>query len=300
MIHCKNIKEKVVFMESISFKRQQLIAGLALLSLLFAACINLQNTDVPNPLGLVNPGVLTVASDTTNPPQEFIDTTTQQVTGFDIDLITAIARRMGLKVEILTTKIETLISDLGNKRIDVAISAIPITPDRQAKVNFIPYFNAGESLLVEVGNPHHITSLADLCRQSVGVQAGTVEVTDLQNASEICQRSHKPAINLIVLKNQLDVIQLLTDHRVAATYQDSPVTDYFIKLNPGHFAVGGAVANANLEGIAVGEAGEAGEGSKDNTALLRAMQTAFNSLKADGTYHSIIIKWGVTGEEMML
>src|SRR5712692_2778880 len=205
------MKEKVVLMESISFKRQQLIAGLALLSLLFAACINLQNTDVPNPLGLVNPGVLTVASDTTNPPQEFIDTSTQQVTGFDIDLITVIAQRMGLKVEILTTKIETLISDLVNKRIDVAISAIPITPDRQAKVNFIPYFNAGASLLVQVGNLHHVSSFADLCGQSVGVQDGSIEAIDLQNASEVCQHSNKPVINLIILKNQVDVIQLLTD-----------------------------------------------------------------------------------------
>ena len=109
-----------------------------------------------NTLGLLVPGTLTVASDTSNPPMEFINDKTQQADGFDIDLITAIGHHLGLKVNILTTKIELLLSDLANKRYDVAISAIPITPDRQVQANLIPYFITGESLLVRAGNPHHI------------------------------------------------------------------------------------------------------------------------------------------------
>src|SRR5947209_4681124 len=235
-----------------------IMMSLALLSLAFAACANFNSTGSGNPLGLVTPGVLTVASDTTSPPQEFIDPTTQHVTGFDIDLVTAIARRLGLKVTILTTKVDLLISDLLNKRYDVAISAITITPDRQAKVNFIPYFNAGESLLVRAGNPYHITRLADLCGQSVGVQADTREQVDLQNASQLCQKAGKPDINLTILKNQFNVVQLLIDQRVVATFQDSAVTDYFNKLHPGRFVVGEPVINAGIEGIAV---------SKDNSPL---------------------------------
>src|SRR5712691_1442633 len=65
-----------------------IVTGFALLSLAFAACANLNSTGTSNPLDLVTPGVLTVASDTTNPPQEFIDPTTEHVTGFDMDLIT--------------------------------------------------------------------------------------------------------------------------------------------------------------------------------------------------------------------
>ncbi len=158
---------------------------------------------------------------------------------------------MGLKANVVTKKFDTIIDDLGNKRFDVVISAVTINPDRQKKADFIPYFNAGESLLVQAGNPKNIKSVSDLCGQSVGVQTGTVEQTDLQTASDACKKAGKPAIKLTVLQDQTAVVQLLANGRVVATYQDSPVTDYYNKQHPGQFAVGGSVVNAAEEGIVV-------------------------------------------------
>src|SRR6266851_4534739 len=152
-----------------------LVVGfIVVLCLLLAACGNSTTTGsspTPNPAtptvappnDLITPGVLTVGSDTTYPPQEYIDTTTNKAAGFDVDLITAVAQRMGLKANVVTTKFDTIIDDLSNKRFDVVISAVTINPDRQKKADFVPYFNAGESLLVQAGNPKTITSLADLC-----------------------------------------------------------------------------------------------------------------------------------------
>src|SRR5205807_4590581 len=120
---------------------------------------------------------------------------------------------------------------------------------------------------------------------------GTIEQTDLQTASTACTKAGKPAINLTILANQTDVIQLLATNRVVATYQDSPVTDYYIKQNPGQFTVGGSVVNAGLEGIVV---------RKGDTSMFQAIQTAFNQLKADGTYHKLILKWGLTNEEVTM
>jgi ABC-type amino acid transport substrate-binding protein len=261
---------------------------LVLLVFGYTACAE-QGSNTASVLGLVIPGVLTVASDTTNPPQEFIDPSTQQATGFDINLITIIAQRLGLKVQVLTTKIDQIMSDLENKRYDVAISAIPITPANHAAVNLIPYFNAGSSLLVRNGNPAHIQGLADLCGRMVGVQSDTREQLDLQNASEICQQQGKPAISLTSLKNQFDVVQLLKDRRVVATYQASATSDYFIKLNPGYFAVGGPIYKTGLEGIAI---------NKDNTALYQAMQATLERMKTDMTYQHLVQKWGLVNEEI--
>lgn len=254
----------------------------------YAACAE-QGSNTASALGLLIPGVLTVASDTTNPPQEFIDPSTQQATGFDINLITTIAQRLGLKVQVLTTKIDQVMSDLENKRYDVAISAIPITPANQAAANLIPYFSAGSSLLVRNGNPAHIQGLADLCGRMVGVQSDTREQLDLQNASEICQQQGKLAISLTILKNQFDVVQLLKDRRVVGTYQASATSDYFIKLNPGYFAVGGPIYKTGLEGIAI---------NKDNTALYQAMQAALERMKTDTTYQHLVQKWGLVNEEI--
>jgi polar amino acid transport system substrate-binding protein len=240
------------------------------------------------PLGLVIAGTLSVAGDTTNPPQEFIDPHTSQPAGFDVDLITAIARRLGLKVQVLSTKPDLLISDLQYGRYDVAMSAIPITPDRQSRVNFIPYFKAGSSLLVQAGNPARINGLKDLCGLRVAVEVGTPEQLDLQNASRLCQQQGRPSISLRVRGNQSAVVQALKGAQVVATYQDSASSDYVMKLNPGRFGIGGGVVNASLEGIAV---------NKDNRALYQALSTTLNSLKRDMTYHRLILKWGLVSGE---
>lgn len=273
-----------------------------LLLLLLAACGSTPTTTgstssatstpkatIAAPNDLITPGTLTVGSDTTYAPQEYIDTATNQPAGFDIDLISAIAQKMGLHASIQTAKFDSIIPSLANKRFDVVISAVTITSDRQQKADFVPYFNAGESLLVQKGNPKNIKSVSDLCGQPVGVQNGTVEQDDLKTASQACQKAGKPAIDVTVLQDQTAVIQLLATSRVVATYQDSPVTDYYLKQHQGQFDVGGSVVNAALEGIVV---------RKGDSSMLNAVKSAFSSLQKDGTYHNIIEKWGLTSGEI--
>lgn len=76
------------------------------------------------------------------------------------------------------------------------------------------------------------------------------------------------------------VVQLLATGCLAATYQDSPVTDYYVKQSPGRFEVGGSVVFPAPEGIAV---------RKNNAALFRAIQTA---------YQQLLLKWGSTSEAL--
>ncbi len=280
-----------------------LILGLlTALSLLFSACGSTSSGSGGSPTATVKPsiaapndlitaGTLTVGSDTTYPPQEFLDTTTNKYTGFDIDLISAMAARMGLKPNIMKTDFTTIIDNLSNKRFDVVISAVTISADRKQKADFIPYFNAGESLLVPKGNLMKLKSVADLCGLNIGVQKATVEQDDLTAGSKDCTSKGKKAINLTILAAQTDVVQLLVNKRVVATYQDSPVTDYYNKLNPGMFEVGGAVVNAAQEGIAV---------RKGDTSMLNALQAAFNAVKSDGTYTRIVQQWGVTSEALAM
>ena len=278
--------------------------SMVVLSLLLAACgsggtttpptgsnptSNPTSSAITTPTDLLTPGVLTVGSDTTYPPQEYIDPTTHKAAGFDVDLITAIAKLMGLQANIVSTKFDTIIDDLAAKRFDVVISAVTITPDRQKKVDFVSYLNAGESLLVQKGNPKNIKSTDDLCGLSVGVQDGTIEQGVLQSSSDNCLEQDKPAITMIALQDQTAVIQLLANNRVVATYQDSPVTDYYIKQNPGQFEGGGSVFDPGPEGIVV---------RKNDPSIFIAIQAAYNQLKAAGTYHQLILKWGLTSEEL--
>ncbi len=281
-----------------------LLGSMVVLSLLLAACggtnqpptgsnptSNPVTSTIAPPNDLLTPGVLTIGSDTTYPPQEYIDRTTHKATGFDVDLITAIAKRMGLQAHIVPTTFDTIIDNLTTRHFDVVISAVNITPDRQKKVDFVPYLNAGESLLVQKGNPKHIQSTDGLCGLAVGVQDGTIEQGVLQSSSDNCQEQDKPAIKMIALQDQTAVIQLLAMNHVIATYQDSPVTDYYIKEHPGQFEGGGPVVFPGPEGIAT---------RKNDPSMFNAVQTAYNDLKAAGTYQQLILKWGLTSEKLAM
>lgn len=283
-------------MIAVRFKKrghQPSLAMLALFSLmvlapLFAACGG-SGTTLAAPTDLLTSGVLTVGSDTSYPPQEYIDPTTKKATGFDIDLIAEMAKLMGLQARIVPTKFETLLDDLVARRFDVVISAVTITSERQKKVDFVPYLSVGESLLVQKGNPKHITSTDDLCGLAVGVQEGTIEQGVLQSSSDNCLEQEKPEITIIALPDQTAVIDLLTNNRVVATYQDSPVTDYYVKQNPSQFAVAGSVFAPTQEGIAV---------RKNDAEMLTAIQTAYKQVKTAGTYHQLVLKWGLAHEEL--
>jgi polar amino acid transport system substrate-binding protein len=269
------------------------------LAIFLVGCVSCSNTYAPTvtqvtptpkptiilPGNLVTAGFLTVGSYTAYPPQESIDQVSNTAVGFDIDLITAIAHHMNLKIKIVSTDFQNVISNLLAKNFDVAISAIIITPDLQQRINFVPYFIGGESLLVAKGNVLKINGLQDLCGRKVAVGASTLEQKDLEIASDNCEQQKKASIQISVLQSQMAVIQLLLSKRVVASYQDAPVADYFMKQNPGRFEVGGPVINMNLEGIAM---------RKDDTTMFKALQAAFTVMKNDGTYCTLIKKWGLT------
>ncbi|GCE26006.1 hypothetical protein KDA_14900 [Dictyobacter alpinus] len=271
-------------------------------SLLLAACGNADTGSAPAPTAstpaakpnvtaptsLIKAGTLTVGSDTTYTPMEFLDTKTNKYTGFDVQLIQAMGQRMGLNVVIQKTSFDTIFDDLNNKRFDVVISSVTINDKRKAAFDFVPYFNAGESLLVPKGNPKKLKSVTDLCGLNIGVQTGTVEKDDLDAATKDCKKAGKPDIKQTVLQSQTDVVQLLANGRVEATYQDSPVTDYYNKINPGQFEVGGSVVNAAPYGITV---------RKGDTSMLTAVQKAFEAVKSDGTYNNLFKSWGFSDQQ---
>lgn len=263
-----------------------LLLGSLALSLLLTACGELT---VSAPGDLLTSGVLTVGSDTTYPPQEFLDPATHQPVGFDIDLIDAIAQKMGLKARIVSAPFGSLLSGLAARRYDVVISAMTITPTREQQADFVQYLSAGQSLLVAKGNPHNITSVDDLCGQAVGVQADTIEQGVLQSASDNCLEQDRPAISIMALQDQTAVVQLLAANTVVATYQDSPVTDYYVKQQPDQYAAGGPVVFPAPEGIAV---------RKGDTSMAIAVDDAFSLLQGAGVYHKLIAKWGLTSEAL--
>lgn len=135
-------------------------------------------------LPLLKPGTLTVGSDIPYPPFEQGDPPDYE--GFDIDLINAIADKMGLETSIQDKPFNLLLSG-GGGQIDMAIAATTITAERAKKVDFTdPYYNASQGLLVPSGSD--IKTVDDLAGKIVGAQDGTTGETyanDNTDAAEV-------------------------------------------------------------------------------------------------------------------
>ena len=244
---------------------------------------------------LVASGELTIASDTTYAPAEFLDKNNQPI-GYDMDLAREFARRLCLKANIVTATFNAIIPDistaaLGQQRYDMSISSFTINSDRTKLVHMIPYFTAGESILTLKSNPGNIKSINDMCGKIIAVQTGTVEEQELQDANggnnqsgqaPVCKNEGK-LITLITNDDQGFVVQQVLNGRADASYQDQPVTDYYASLHASQLIDSGITVAPSPEGIVM---------RKDNPALETAITNALNAMRQDGTYKTILNNWG--------
>lgn len=125
---------------------------------------------------LVSDGTLTVCSDMPYQPFEFEED--GETTGFDYDVVSAMADLLGVQVEFVTTPFDSIIPALVAGNCDMIASAMTITPEREEQVNFTaPYFDADQSLLVLSENAEEFATLEDLAGKTIGVQVETTGAT---------------------------------------------------------------------------------------------------------------------------
>ncbi|MEE6165565.1 MULTISPECIES: ABC transporter substrate-binding protein/permease [unclassified Mycolicibacterium] len=125
-------------------------------------------------LGLGTPGVLTVGTLSDAPPSICINAS-GQFTGFDNELLRAVADRLGLKINFVGTEFSGLLAQTAARRFDVASSSITTTDARRRTVGFTNGYDFGYfSLVVPTGSP--ITGFGKLAAgQRIGVVQGTVQ-----------------------------------------------------------------------------------------------------------------------------
>lgn len=214
--------------------------------------------------------VLRVATDATFPPMEFVEN--GQRTGFDVELMNALARAMGRRVEWTDIDFKGLVPGLVARRFDAAISGIYITPERAKVVNFTDtYFAGGLVALVKSDSP--IKKISDLDGKRVSVQVGTKSVAFLHD-------NHPKVTTVEVEKNQ-EMFDLVGIGRVDAAVTGKPAAYQLARTRPG-FRVLDQQLTTEAYGIAV---------RKDEPALQAALNTALAKLKADGTYAALVKKW---------
>ncbi len=218
--------------------------------------------------------VVVVGTNAEYPPFEYVDED-GNITGFDVDIINAIAEKQGLEVQLVNTRWDGIFVALASGEFDMVISAATITDERKETVNFTdPYFNAGQMIAVRKEDAGNITSPDDLPGLTVGVQLGTtgdiaaseMEGVTVERYDEITQ-----------------AFQALANGSVDAIVNDGPVSADIIRSNPEfNCTMVGEPFTDELYGMAV---------RKELPDLLASLNEGLAAIKADGTYDEIYNKY---------
>jgi polar amino acid transport system substrate-binding protein len=239
------------------------------------------------PAALKSKGTLTVASDATYAPDEFIAPDGHTVIGMDADLVKALAAVMGLKANVVNATFDSIIPGLAAGKYDLGASSFTDTKAREKVVNFVDYANVGESFYTKTSGGTSIGSIADICGKTVSVEKGTTEEADATTQSGKCKAAGKPGVTVLVFPDQNAANLAVSSGKAQLGFSDTPVADYQVKKTGGQFKITGAAYAPAPYGLAIPK------GSFD-AAVLAALKV----LIADHTYGKIFAKWGLTGIEI--
>jgi polar amino acid transport system substrate-binding protein len=235
------------------------------------------------PAALRTKGTLVAGTDGAYAPNEFIDTDGRSIIGMDVDLITAVAAVMGLKVQMKKTSFDAIIPGLKGGRYDLGVSSFTDNKEREKVVDFVTYYKSGTAFFVNASGGPDIKTLDDLCGHTVGVQKATTQEADAKAQSAKCTTGSKPKVDVRSFPDQNAANLALKSKRVEVSMADSPIAAYQVKQSKGVFKLSGDLYGTAPYGFAIPK----------NNGLAQPMLDALKKLMADGTYLNILKKWGV-------
>ncbi len=213
-------------------------------------------------------GTIIIATEGAYPPFNYFQGS--KLTGFEVDLGDAIAKKMGLKVEWKSLSFDALLAGLRQDRWDVVIASFGVTEERAKAVTFTqPHYCSGGVIVSRDGS---VKSAADLAGKVVSAQTGSTYFENVKKVPNIKEVKNYP--------QDTDAMGALMNSRVDAWISDRFVVKNAMKANPnlkmGDFLFVERVASALKKG---------------NSTLALAYDKALAEIMADGTYKAISEKY---------
>lgn len=241
----------------------------ALLTTLTALFL-VSQADAQSCMANVKKNGLTVGTSPDYPPYESLNEK-NEIVGFDIDLINAVAKKMGVKVKVVGQGFDGLIPALISKKIDVIAAGMTVTAERKKAVNFtLPYDNSANVIMARKENLKY-ASAASLAGKNVGSQIGTVQEKMVQDI----KGANSKAFNLYT-----DAAVALQTRQIDAMVVDKTVADQFLKTYP-DLRITGTLAK-NEKAMAV---------RKDCGDVVNRMNAAIIEMRKNGELAAISKKW---------
>jgi polar amino acid transport system substrate-binding protein len=271
-------------------------------------------TALPTPVAQVpadalqQKGRLQICSDFPYPPMEFYDENGNPM-GSDVELGNEIGKRLGLQTQWVNSIFDTIFAAVTGGKCDIILSDTNITVDRSKQVTQMPYFKAGQSMVVAKGNPQNIKTPMDTCGTSVAAESGTTEVDYLNGTGDYdpvkgapnlkgkglnaqCTAAGKKPPTAVVTQKDSDALLQLQSGKVTVYFADTPTAAYYVIQHPDQFDLVGAVIDPATVGIGL-PCGQSDCTSAPLTPLGQAVKAAVLSMMSDDTYANILSKYKV-------
>jgi len=217
-------------------------------------------------------GSLRIGTDATYPPFETVDTESSELVGFDIDMVKEICRDLQCAPEFVVTPFDGIVAGLNTGKYDLIASSFTITDERAKQVAFTePYYDAGQAIAVPVYDTT-IHSVKDLTGKSIGVQLGT---TGERRARQV------PGVRVVPFESITAAFRDMENGRLDAVVNDLPTTEMIIRQRKTAKIIGPTLT-AEKYGFAV---------RKNDLELLKVINAALDSIRADGRYQVISDRW---------
>ena len=272
----------------LSLRRTASVIALAASALWAAAPAQAQSARIPAPAALAGKGVINYCATIDNPPRAYFDEK-QQPIGFEVELGTEIASRMGLKVNWVQLKFPGLVPALQAQQCDAIMQELFIRAERLEIIDMVPFSRTGQQIVVRRSDNSLGAGLEDLSGKKLAVPNGTTIHNLAVEANKKLKESGKPEINLVVLPTTTDTFQQLATSQVDAVGTTSTAGAYYVRLRPNDFKAKGDPFGLIGTGIGI---------RKGNTDLTNAVKRSLDSLVADGSYKKLIEKWNMQGMEL--
>jgi len=234
------------------------------------------------PKSITEKGYISAGIAPNYPPMDFKDPATNKLTGIDYDLGTEISKRLGIEIRWQETAFEQMVSGLATNRIDIVMSGMTDTPERQKTVDFVDYFSTGPQFYT-LESQKDLKEIEDMCGKKIGTSRRTTFPVEIAKWSDVnCVAKGKPAIVVIGTEGSADARAQLRQGRLDAAVQGSETLPYIQGQEPGVFKVIGGTLARQLTGLGV---------AKNNPELSAAIIATLNDMIKDGSYAKILDKW---------
>jgi polar amino acid transport system substrate-binding protein len=244
------------------------------------------------PAPVADEGKITACMDVSFPPMEYFESAGARTpVGFDVDLITAIAKQWGVTPQFSQTSFDGLLPALSGGRCDVVASGIFVTEERTKTFPAVPYYKSSRVLLVRSGNPEGIKTLEDLSGKTAATQVSTEYEKTLRKLDKDLKAQGKSGINIQTYPKASDAVQQLVVGRAVAVYTQDTEAAFRSKAQPGEFEIAFRDPEAETFGI---------YHRKDEAELGTGLEEAVDKMRQDGSLADIAKRWGLpeTGTEL--